>query len=296
MRDFGGDIQGQKVPVEGGGRCIHCGSDGGTDGLRDEHIIPYSLGGNTELLAASCSACEKITSYLDGYLANATYKHVRVHSAIQSRSGHPDVLPAVVDIIGNERAFDLEPEQHPYFLHMPIWHPPGIMCGLPPSPDFGPGRVHLYWYVPPNFRETIGLGPGDFARIMNRTPPPNFSTFARAIAKVAYCHAIYMLGLGGFRPLALPGIILGRYPNIPHFVGGDLGDPPPPEPRQILHIIQRANVTYRRWKLITVRVRLFAQSGTAANGMPFYEVVVGAEGRSTFPPRPPPSLPRVIAL
>jgi hypothetical protein len=56
-------------------------------------IMPYSLGGNTELLAASCSTCEKITSYLDGYLANATYKHVRVHAGIQSRRGHPKVLP-----------------------------------------------------------------------------------------------------------------------------------------------------------------------------------------------------------
>lgn len=294
MREFNGDIQGQKVPVEGGGRCIYCGADGGPNGLRDEHIIPYSLGGNTELLAASCSSCEKITSYLDGYLANATYKHVRVHSDIQSRSGHPDVLPAIVEI--NRRAFDLSPQQHPYFLHMPVWNPPGVMSGVQPSSDFGAGKVHLYWYVPPDIRETIGLRSGDFARIMDRTPPPNFSTFARAIAKVAYCHAVYMLGLGGFRPLALPGIILGRYPNIPYFVGSDPRDPPPPEPRQILHLIQRTSVTYRRWRLITVRIRLFAQSGTPANGMPIYEVVVGAEGRGSFPPRPTSILRKLIAL
>jgi hypothetical protein len=248
------------------------------------------------LLAASCSACEKITSYLDGYLANATYKHVRVHSDVQSRSGHPDVLPAVIAINGNGRAFDLAPNQHPYFLHMPIWRPPGIMCGVPPSSDFGEGKVHMYWYVPPDIRETIGLRVGDFAKIINTTPLPNFSTFARAIAKVAYCHAIYMLGLGGFRPLALPDVILGRCPNTPYFVGSDLGDPPPPDPRHVLHLIQRTNVTYHRWKLITVRVRLFAQSGTPANGMPFYEVVVGSEGRSLLRPRPTPNLPKVIAL
>lgn len=296
MRDFNGDIQGQRVPVEGGGRCIYCGAEGGADGLRNEHIIPYSLGGNTELLAASCSACERITSYLDGYLANSIYKHVRVHSDIQSRSGHPDLLPAIVEINGDERAFELSPQQHPYFLHMPIWKPPGILCGVSPTQDFGAGQVHRYWYVPPDIRETIGLRSGDLARIMDRTPPPNFSTFPRAIAKVAYCHAVFMLGLGGFRALALPGIILGRYPNVPYFVGSDLNSPPPPEPRQILHLIQRTNVTYRRWRLITVRIRLFAQSGTAANGMPFYEVVVGAEGRSIFPPRPTPILPKVIAL
>jgi HNH endonuclease len=202
MRDMSGDIQGQRVHVEGGGRCIYCGADGGPEGLHDEHIMPFSLGGNTVLLAASCSACEKITSYLDGYLANATYKHFRVHSAIRSRSGHPNVLPAVVEINGAERAFDLAPSQHPYFQKMPIWDPPGLMCGLPPSPDFGPQKVHLYWYVPPDFRETIDLRTGDLARIIDQSPLPNLPTFARAIAKVAYCHAVYMFGLGGFRSLA----------------------------------------------------------------------------------------------
>ncbi len=88
------DVQGKKVAVKGGGTCIYCGSDGGTDGLRDEHAVPYSLGGTAVLLQASCSDCERVTSYLDGYLANATYKHFRVHSGVKSRSGHPELLQA----------------------------------------------------------------------------------------------------------------------------------------------------------------------------------------------------------
>jgi hypothetical protein len=55
------------------GRCIYCGSDGGPDGLREEHIIPYSLGGNAVLEEASCSRCEAITSYLEGYAANVIF-------------------------------------------------------------------------------------------------------------------------------------------------------------------------------------------------------------------------------
>jgi HNH endonuclease len=106
-------IQGKKVHVEGGGRCIYCGSDGGTDGLRNEHIMPYSLGGNAQLMEASCSACERVTSYLDGYLANATYKHLRVHTGVQSRSGHPSFLAAVAEIDDSESVFDLEPSKHP---------------------------------------------------------------------------------------------------------------------------------------------------------------------------------------
>jgi hypothetical protein len=53
------DVAGKKVPVKGGGICIYCGWDGDGD-LRDEDTMPYSLGGNTELLGASCSDCEVV--------------------------------------------------------------------------------------------------------------------------------------------------------------------------------------------------------------------------------------------
>jgi hypothetical protein len=143
------------------------------------------------------------------------------------------------------------------------------------SPDFGDAKAHVYWYIPPDIRETIGLGDGDLARVENTTPMPNILTFARAIAKMAYCHAIYVFGLGGFRPLMLPDVILGRCPNTPFLVGSDLDDPGPPDPRRVLHVIERTRTTYRRLRLITMRIRLFAESGTQNHGMPFYEVVVG---------------------
>jgi len=44
------DVKGKKITVQGGGVCIYCGWDGGEQGLHDEHTVPYSLGGNTELL------------------------------------------------------------------------------------------------------------------------------------------------------------------------------------------------------------------------------------------------------
>jgi hypothetical protein len=84
------DVAGKRVLVKGGGVCIYCGWDGGEEGLRDEHTVPYSLGGNTVLLKASCADCEAITSYLDGYMVNAIFGHLRVHLDLQSRSGHPE--------------------------------------------------------------------------------------------------------------------------------------------------------------------------------------------------------------
>src|ERR1700682_5463668 len=122
------DVAGKKEPVKGG-VCIYCGWDGGADGLHDEHAVPYSLGGNTELLGASCTDCEAITSYLDGYMANAVFGHLRVHLNLQSRSGHDDTSPATVELADRQRAVDLATVDHPFFLNMPIWRPPGVMRG-----------------------------------------------------------------------------------------------------------------------------------------------------------------------
>lgn len=292
-----GDMQGAEIAVRGGGTCIYCGSDGGVDGLRDEHIIPFSLGGTAVLLKASCRECESTTSYLDGYLANATYKHLRVHAGVQSRTGHPKTLRAYIDSKGGNRVFDLAPKDHPYFLHMPVWRPPGIMRGILPSSDFGDAKAHVYYFVPKSISDALGLKHGEAAEIQDVTPMPNLRTFARGIAKIAYCTAVAHYGLDGLRTLALPDIILGRYANIPYFVGSDRDDPPPPDPSGILHKVTHTNVTIGGLKYSTVRFRLFAHSGTERNGMPIYEVVVGVTSKPFINcRRPMPKLPRVIHL
>jgi hypothetical protein len=74
----------------------------------------------------------------------------------------------------------------------------------------------------------------------------------------------------------LPDVILGRSPCITFLVGSDVNDPAPPHAPEFLHVIQHTTVTYGRLRLMTVRLRLFAQSGTPDNGMPIYEVVVGS--------------------
>jgi hypothetical protein len=229
------------------------------------------------LLKASCSSCEAITSYLDGYLANQTYRFLRVHSKVQSRSGHPEALPAKFETVDGPKRLDLSPKDHPYFLHMPVWNAPGIMRGVLPSSDFGPANAQVYWYVPPNIRDTLSLGHKDMAEIQDTTPMPNIQTFARAIAKVAYCQAVLRLGLDGFRPFATPDIILGKYTNVPYFVGCCRTNPPPPDQKGVLHAIHFTDVEYGRMKYITAQVRLFAHSGTAEHGMPLYEVVLGVE-------------------
>jgi hypothetical protein len=290
------DVAGKKVSVKGGGVCIYCGWDGDGD-LRDEHTVPYSLGGDAKLVGASCSDCEGVTSYLDGYLANAIFGHLRVHINLQSRSGHPETLPAVVELAEGERAIDFATPDHPFFLNMPIWRPPGVMLGKLISEGFGPPGPFTYWYVPPNLRDTIGLKDGDIARVIDTSRPHNLTTFARALAKIAYCNAVMRYGLDEFRPLVLPDIIRGRYRNVAYFVGSDPTQPGPPYPRGQQHSVGLGDLIYSHLKLLTASIRLFGDSGAGERGMPFYTVIIGAEGNHKVFPRPRlPKLPRKLLV
>jgi len=291
------NVAGKKQPVKAGGVCIYCGWDGGTDGLHDEHAVPYSLGGNTELLGASCTDCEAITSYLDGYMANAVFGHLRVHLNLQSRSGHDDTLPATVELADRQRAVDLATVDHPFFLNMPIWRPPGVMRGAQISSGFGEFGRFTYWYVPPNIRDTIGLKDGDIARIIDTSPQHNLNTFSRGLARIAYCNAVLKDGLDGFRPLVTPDIILGKYPNIAFFVGSDPTTPSPPYPRGSQHAVHLGSMICQNLKLLTATIRLFADSGAKEKGMPFYTVIYGAEGKhKVIPKRRLPKLARKLML
>ena len=128
--------QDQRIDFQGAllapvGRCIYCGSDGGTDGLRDEHVVPYALGGNTILPSASCAACEAITSYLDGYLTRGIFLDLRLQTGIQTRrpKERPKERPVTFETESGDRTLVVPVRDHPHFVHLPIWGPPGIMAG-----------------------------------------------------------------------------------------------------------------------------------------------------------------------
>jgi hypothetical protein len=238
--------------------------------------MPFSLGGNAELLEASCRTCEGTTSYLDGYLARSIYYHHRVHTGTQSRTGYPELLRAEIEQKEGSKTLFLPTADHPFFLNMPVWGYPGVLRGLQPTPDFADARAHVYWSIPDSMRETLGLRHGEAAMVKDTSRPINLSTFARAIAKIGYCHAVAHYGLKGFRRLVLPDLILGKYPCIPYFVGGDMDLPPPRAPTGKMHEFECIDINYYALRLIVVAFRIFAHSGTKQNGMPIYRVVVGA--------------------
>ena len=95
----------------------------------------------------------------------------------------------------------------------------------------------------------------------------------------------YNYGLNGFRRLVLPDLILGKYPCVPYFVGGDTELPPPPTPRGKMHEFQFIDINYHALRLLVVAFRIFAHSGTKEHGMPIYRVAMGAPISSTMAER-----------
>ena len=92
--------------------------------------------------------------------------------------------------------------------------------------------------------------------------------------KIAYCHTVADLVLDRFRPS--PQIILGYYPYVSPFVGCKLDQPPPPLPRNQMHMVQRSTITLGRMRLLMQTVRLFGNSGRKNHGLSIYYAIVGA--------------------
>jgi hypothetical protein len=159
---------------------------------------------------------------------------------------------------------------------MPVWGLPGLLRGKPPTTQFEHHKAHVFYWIPPNIKQALGLSDGELAEIPFPEFRINHDYFARAIAKIAYCQTVAQFGLHNFRRLVLLELILGRYPCIPHFVGCKIDDPPPPTERSAMHVIEIGLEQVNGVNLLIATVRLFANSGVESHGPPIYEVVVGA--------------------
>lgn len=277
------------------GRCIYCRAKGEGTRLNDEHLIPLSLGGTAVIAEASCDACADETSKCELELGRKVFYHFRAHIGEKTRRPRerPKELPFTISI--NNAALEtrtIAVKDHPYFTAIPVWGPPGILNRADPMDGFGAMQVHLFHWIPANIRETLNLKPEDDAKLIIPSFPFNEDRYARAIAKIAYCHAVAQFGLDGFDALNLPGLILGREAKmrIPFYVGGTLEDSPPPGDPTVKHFIRTSTMDLAGDlvgnKLIVIDVRLYANSGTQTNGAPFYQVVCGANPKIAQSERP----------
>lgn len=72
------------------------------------------------------------------------------------------------------------------------------MRGAQPSDGFGDAKAHLYWYVPPDIRETLNLRDAEPAEIRNTTPLPNFRPLRERLQKSPIVMPYYSSASAGF--------------------------------------------------------------------------------------------------
>lgn len=241
------------------GSCIYCGS---TEGLTDEHILPYGLGGNYIFEKASCKDCAKVTGAAEQRLLRGIMWPTRLKQNIQSRTGVPETLPLYMFDDGTEaQRMDLKPDDFPEYMALLGFDQPGILVGAMPT------EVPITYpcvYRGQEFEDRVSKLGKRYLSIHSPSP----LEICQVLAKIAHSLAMADRGAGPrtFEPL-LPDLVLGRCTTPTYLVGCLTLQPPEPEP----NVIHRVNLQLIPDKAFLVcRIRLFENLRA-----PEYHVVVG---------------------
>ncbi|STQ90084.1 hypothetical protein EV682_109143 [Iodobacter fluviatilis] len=189
------------------------------------------------------------------------FQNVRTILRMQSRRPKERLLslPLVLENQGLQQIIQVPINEFPLYLPMPIFPPPGILVGtslsLPLSAD-----VNFIHVAGPSFEEVSLRYGGCFVGSQLSFYP---GYFARTIAKIAYCAAVYTLGIAPFKGSPIRRVILGEDLSIGHWVGAWTGDPA--NEAKGLHAMQ----VRMEDSNVHVILRLFAQFNT-----PEYHVVL----------------------
>jgi len=257
MKDF------SKIQHKPVGYCIYCGS---TEELSREHIIPFGLSGTAVIPKASCKACSKIINQFEQDVLRGPMWAVRILRRLKSRRKHseaPKTYPLTVIRNGREEIINLPINQYPILLHFPIFAPPAFLYQSNYKSGIKISGVVTISFGPRPEIVLTQLG----AQKIKISQKYNFISFARMLAKIAYCMAFaegalkYIIGSSPVLPA-----ILGKRDDIGRWVG--TSNKPYTKDSNILHKVS----IYRNNEkgLLIGEVRLFADSET-----PTYEVILG---------------------
>ncbi|MGO9260467.1 MAG: hypothetical protein ACLQU1_29795 [Bryobacteraceae bacterium] len=188
------------------GECIYCGER--TRALGTEHAVPYGLNGPWTLLRASCDTCAKTTTRFEHDVMRRLWPDVRNVLAMQSRrrDKRSATLPLVLQRDGAKEVVQVPRTNFPTYLVTPLFPPPAsFWSGRPVRGVFANAdMIHL---CGPTFQEASKDYPG--AEFFGAHANFSAEDFARMVAKIGFCAAVYALGLGPFNNTPIRKVILG---------------------------------------------------------------------------------------
>jgi len=245
------------------GYCIYCGV---TDvALTDEHIIPFSLGGQMILPESSCGNCANIIKKFEQECARKMFGSLRIRQGLPTRrkKERPTHLPLYRTGEDGELtpALDVPVDDYPSHLMLMKFSTPGIIKGLP---DDGHHTVTgEAWYSTHKHDVEEKYGPG-----LRYKMSFNPLIFSQLLAKIAHSFAVASLQgeRGNFTPL-LPDFILGKHSRQGYLIGGSTDALEPDETRNLHQLEGRAVCD---GKYLAISIHLFAPLGA-----PVYYAIAG---------------------
>src|SRR5262249_28159781 len=106
------------------GECIYCRAKASDTKLTDEHVVPYSLGGNAYIRDGSCLDCAEETKKIEAVLGRKTYWEMRVQIGEQTRrkKERPATFKFKASINGGElKEYEAPVGEAPIFTPHPVW-------------------------------------------------------------------------------------------------------------------------------------------------------------------------------
>jgi hypothetical protein len=248
--------------IDSKGICIYCGRSGLV--LTDEHVVPLSLGGQHIINEASCLDCADITKKFEQDVARELWGDARISYDAPSRRKKRRATHVILpDPQNPQRRIKVPYSEYPAPLVFYKMHKAGLLQGVPALLD-----ISGAWQFVTVSDHQKNL---DFEKKFGMPLTAKFrhvpASFARLLAKTAYCNALCSLDPGDFRPICVP-YILGRDDNLSYIVGSSFNIP---EPTPDVGYVLRTIAFYTDDKMmILTEVRLYANNST-----PMYHVVVG---------------------
>lgn len=242
------------------GACIYCGATGVP--LKDEHVVPYSLGGKHVLREASCAQCEKMTSKFERQVARDLWGDARTSfdqptRRKKQRKAHIE-MPNPNE--GGRRRLISAAEYPGGFVFYKMGQC-GFLRGQPNTTD----NLASWQIVVVDDEERRR----SFFRKYGHQPVLTFrhvpDAFGRLLAKIGYCQVLTALDPLDFRAFILP-YITGEERNTSYLVGSKDGSP---DTGKGYRLTTFAGELADRLILL-VEVRLYANTDA-----PTYEIVVG---------------------
>jgi hypothetical protein len=220
------------------GKCIYCGATSYAPNdsrpLADEHIIPFALGGDRVLLAASCQACETITGTTEQIALRGVLRSTRMALGLRSRKRHPDALPLYVQREKIVYKVEIATPDYPSMLILwaPAWLPPILTdLDIPDTPRAfvtgGPLTKH---------RDVFFSDQGTSEIVFSEDHPSTYTSdedgvlsdaldirrFYRMLAKISHGYAVAEFGLDSFKPYLLEIIRGNADDDLGIYFGGPL--------------------------------------------------------------------------